>query len=549
MPSSVREILDRRRVPLLGIAIGASLLGAWHNRFVQDDAFISFRYARHLVDGHGLVFNVGERVEGYTNFLWTLLVAGGLRLGIDPVPFTIGAGLIACAATLALTAVAAGNLCGRGSPVPLAAVLLLGANYSFSAYATGGLETQLQTALFAGAAALLFRFLDDPRAGPAAGLSIVLAMALLTRPDSALVAAVFGITALITVARRPTGRGAVLAALVVPGALIVGPWLLFKLSYYGSVLPNTFRAKVSSATSLTWGLSYVGAFAVRYWLPPALLAAALALPRLLRIAPLKAAALVATLALWLLYVVRVGGDFMEFRMLVPVLPFLFVLLPWSCTVFARGRAAAAALVLLTVAGSAAHAWRGGTHVDVFGRQQFIESVPALAAHLVQPGENWSGVGRALGRRFPATTGVTLSATACGAIPFYSDLPTIDMFGLNDAWVAREGVAIGFRPGHQRYAPVEYLLRRRVNLLIGHPTVRPAAAPIVNPARDVDWNRFLLVDRIDALPPGASLVEIPVDERSTLVALYLVRHAAVDAAIAAEGWRVHSLAGLAERGRR
>jgi len=53
---------------------------------VQEDAFISIRYAQNLVDGHGLVYNAGERVEGYTNFLWTLLLAGGLKLGVPPVP-------------------------------------------------------------------------------------------------------------------------------------------------------------------------------------------------------------------------------------------------------------------------------------------------------------------------------------------------------------------------------------------------------------------------------------------------------------------------------
>jgi len=48
-----------------------------------DDAYISYRYAQNLVDGHGLVYNIGERVEGYTNLLWTLMVAGGIALGVS----------------------------------------------------------------------------------------------------------------------------------------------------------------------------------------------------------------------------------------------------------------------------------------------------------------------------------------------------------------------------------------------------------------------------------------------------------------------------------
>ena len=50
---------------------------------LNDDAFISFRYAANLADGQGLVFNQGERVEGFTNFLWVLILAAVRRLGGD----------------------------------------------------------------------------------------------------------------------------------------------------------------------------------------------------------------------------------------------------------------------------------------------------------------------------------------------------------------------------------------------------------------------------------------------------------------------------------
>ncbi|HEY4491844.1 MAG TPA: hypothetical protein VI958_07560, partial [Acidobacteriota bacterium] len=57
---------------------------AYQRRWVTDDIFIGFRYAQNLVDGRGLVYNTGERVEGYTNFLWVLIMAGGLLVGIKP---------------------------------------------------------------------------------------------------------------------------------------------------------------------------------------------------------------------------------------------------------------------------------------------------------------------------------------------------------------------------------------------------------------------------------------------------------------------------------
>ena len=54
------------------------------HRFTYDDAYISFRYAANLVAGHGLVYNPGEFIEGYTNFLWTLLIAAGMQIGVGP---------------------------------------------------------------------------------------------------------------------------------------------------------------------------------------------------------------------------------------------------------------------------------------------------------------------------------------------------------------------------------------------------------------------------------------------------------------------------------
>src|SRR3972149_692187 len=79
-----------------------ALVLAWSNRFIQDDAFISFRYALNLVKGCGLVWNPGERVEGYTNFLWTLFMAVPHLMGIDVVQFSMWLGMAFFCGTLLL---------------------------------------------------------------------------------------------------------------------------------------------------------------------------------------------------------------------------------------------------------------------------------------------------------------------------------------------------------------------------------------------------------------------------------------------------------------
>ena len=83
------------------VAFGALVALAFLRRdeLQCDDAFITFRYAENLAAGRGLVFNVGERVEGYSNLLHTLMLAALSLVGIGPV---LGANLIGAAAGLAL---------------------------------------------------------------------------------------------------------------------------------------------------------------------------------------------------------------------------------------------------------------------------------------------------------------------------------------------------------------------------------------------------------------------------------------------------------------
>lgn len=156
------------------------------NAFIQDDAFITFRYAAHLARGHGPVWNIAERpVEGYTNFLWMLAMAAGAWLHLDLEVWSQSLGLALGAATLYQSFRLAGALTGSRRTA-LLTVFLLGTNYSFSSYMTGGLETQLQAFLFV----LMIRLSLQLEAAPSwqalTVLSLVMAMAMLTRMDSVL---------------------------------------------------------------------------------------------------------------------------------------------------------------------------------------------------------------------------------------------------------------------------------------------------------------------------------------------------------------------------
>src|SRR4051812_28692572 len=116
--------------------------------FVNDDAYISFRYARNLAEHGQLVFNLGERVEGFTNFLWTVLLAAGIKLGVDPVISSRLLGLAFAIGTIAVAVRLSLRLDHeRPSRWHAVAPLGLAATGAFACWCTGGLETQLFTFL------------------------------------------------------------------------------------------------------------------------------------------------------------------------------------------------------------------------------------------------------------------------------------------------------------------------------------------------------------------------------------------------------------------
>lgn len=513
---------------------------AWWNRFVLDDAFISFRYASSFARGEGLVWNAGERVEGYTNFLWTLFFGLPIRLGLEPVAVSYAVGLTLFFLTLVLTYRLALLLLEGSEGGARLAVLLLGTNYTFSCYATGGMETQLQACLFVACVYLTARLgrASEPSLRAAALLSVLLGLSVLTRPDSMLVAAVVLPLAAYFVFRGSSERRRKfqgLCALFVPFASSVGAWLVWKTWYYGDALPNTYYVKLGSSPSFRQGIVYLYDFFAAYWLAPALLlllwASRKMPPKPRRPLLLLPASIT---VLWMLYTARAGGDFMEFRFVVPVLPFIFLLLTWALMSVGR-REARAAFVLLMLAGSLYHAL-------TFTHRDGIEGVALLGGHIDAPGDNWRGIGRVLGATFAEDSGVTLATTAAGAIPFYSRLRTLDMHGLNDGWVARRGILLGSRPGHQRLAPLAYMLEKRVNLLVGHPLVLKTGEPVPVRADSPEFaaHFFFRLPGQDKIPSDSRLVEIPLDAGHNLLVIYLVRHARVDEAIRAGGWRTFAV---------
>jgi arabinofuranosyltransferase len=534
------SVLQHGDLAVLVIAVAACALLAWNMRFVCDDAYISWRYSRHLAEGRGLVWNPGARVEGYTNFVWTVLSGVPLALGLNIEQAMEVVGVALFTASLVLFRCVALGL-GVGRWTSLMATVALGTLTTFASFATGGLETQLQAllCLVVAALALSSRPLEPLRS---VGLGVATALALGTRLDSVLLIAPL-LAALAIRLHRSEGRRGLLRmtpALSVC-AVLVGAWFVWKLFYYGSVLPNTLRAKVAGESDrLRHGLRYLWAFARSYLFVLPLLFLPAGVLRSLR-GPIRApagivaAAMLVGVALWVSYVAWVGGDFIEFRMLVPALPLTLAL------AFAGARAPVAAALLAAnlFYGSVRHAHGYHDHMTAYGGP---ESITSLSWHVSDEGSSWAEVGRRLHEAFPDQVRPSIAVTAAGAIPFYSRLPAVDMLGLNDEDVDKFLVVSRMATGHQRLIPLSLLRRRGVTFLIGHPAIADRRG--LSPEDRFTYQEFtsarLFLFPDEASLRGLDLIEMPLSRERVLLMVYLTPSSAVSARLSALGWRRYPL---------
>jgi hypothetical protein len=225
--------------------------------FIKDDAYISWRYAHNLVTGNGLVFNRGEHVEGFTNFLWVLVVAPFEALGWDvfQVCQVLGTALgIVC---LALTARMTRWLQNdRGALWFVWGAVWLAGSSSFVLWAQAGLEQPLVSLLPVAGAYLLWRARERVNAASPnrdeAGdrkhhlyAGLIMGAACMTRPELHLMAILAGLPLVFDAVRARRITRAQL--LYVAGILVVTvPCHTFRYLYYGSLIQNTFYVKTGS---------------------------------------------------------------------------------------------------------------------------------------------------------------------------------------------------------------------------------------------------------------------------------------------------------------
>ena len=406
----------------------------------SDDDFIVQRYARNLLDGRGLVFDDGARVEGFTCPLWLFVLAGVMAVGgvAAAVGPWIGAAAVLASALIAL---ARAPFAGRAPAV--AAAFAIAASAALAHHAALGLGTTLAGFL------VLAWYVATERAERVGGSHVLagvfLGLATLLRPETA----GFALPWLVLLPRERR-LGALVAF-----AMWSGAWLVFRLAYYGEWLPMTYYAKkLPLADDLGYGFDYLARATLDtgFVVLLALAAFARATGRALRAhsatAALVGAGVTTAIVTW------AGGDYLPLaRFLVPALPVVLVL---ACDALHAMLPVARVPALAAVA--LVGAWPCVNLDQYRGTHAFYE-------------ERWIAIGEMLRARFPADTRV---ATApIGAIGFHSRLPIVDLLGLTNSAIrnAKPDLAITMK-GHHRY-DADWVLAQQPDLLVlGNGVVLP-----------------------------------------------------------------------------
>ncbi len=512
----------------LGYALYAS-----HRMFgrLYDDTHITLRYAQNLANGDGLRFNPGEPpVEGYTNFLLTVLLAGCAKIGLSLVTMakvvSIGAALGVVVATYWLTTLVLPDASGVLRAMPSVLLAICG---WFAFFAAIGLETHLFALLITLAVCLALR-----RRWAWAGT--LFALAYLTRPEGAGLWAVTLAWLVWQAYISPhlfrgdfLGRGRLIrfgdiVRFIVPFVVIAGAHEIWRLAYYGEPLPNTFYDKVGSTMQqVRRGLDYVlndfphlqartliVIILVLVVLPSAAVASHAA-----RYVALLAAAFTG-------YIVLVGGDFIGPRFLFHIFPLIVVLfvaglqslarVPWygigrrshgGETSSAWNRAGSP-LAAVAVALVAVWLFLPLTPPNTFLTQRVgsthmreVTGLTALGDYLKQA----------------APPGATLAIDAAGVVPFISGLTTLDMLGLNDAHIAHTATATGEGvAGHEKTDPQYILARHPTYIAVGMSKLTTGGRPgrgLDLPGFDAQYTRVALVQmNASVVSPNLVLVLTP-----------------------------------------
>ena len=395
--------------------------------FYHDDAYIILRYAKNILAGNGIVWNIGDRVEGYSSFLWLILISllGYFRFDLFLASRILG--VVFAIATLLLFFILDRKRSNLGA-------LLLSTNSCFALWALGGLET-VAFGFFVFLGCYLFQN-NYRNLKPLFVIGFIFSLATMTRPEGLLF---FTITFVFYLLKelKLTNTNFKAALWLASGFLTSYlPYFLWRLYYFGHLFPCTFYVKGGTDFfKLLFGARYIFHFLLMYGFPLGILFFVKGWKRFFR----EQAYLVRILVYFGFYILLIGGDHMQgFRFMVPVLPlmYLFIQNAFYQSRFINKPVLCNTCLIVIVVINILVSYRSIPQGPEENQESMSHSYKYRECFKIPDPAAYIGkfAGTYIKSHWPPDA--TIAGNIAGSIPYFSDLRFIDMLGLNDYRIAQ-----------------------------------------------------------------------------------------------------------------
>jgi arabinofuranosyltransferase len=430
-----------------------------------DDAYISFRYGKNLMLGHGLVYNPGEYVEGYTNFLWTVITAPFtvskiIDVSVFATVFCLLISLLNISFLAKLSRLFVQDFELFKAILILVPSVFLALDNSIAFWGIGGMEFPMYTFFILGMVYSYFKINDHPKHIYLIILNLILCT--LTRPEGNMIFAIF-IIHFILYRKYINDFKKHFVKIILFYSLFCLLYYGFKYFYYGQIIPNTFYAKgvTDLRMNIVLGTKYLAlCIGTRLYL----FIFIAFIPFKQSFKRFKESFLLIFVIVYIIYIVAVGGDWMiANRFFVPILPLLYILSIIGFIHFliklqninkslektlSLGRKMLVGLCILLFA----------VTLSLLEYKQLI-----IKDDNAKYEEHWSMFGKWLKMNVPPET--IIAVGPAGKIPYYSELYTIDMWGLNNAYIAKTE-SKRLHAGHKKF-DFDYVLSLKPEFMIGY----------------------------------------------------------------------------------
>ena len=471
------------------IAIVVSIVYSYKLKWLGDDIFIALRYVQNFLAGNGLVYNKGERVEGFTDFLWIMLISFFSWLKRDPLVTVQVLGILASVGTLTLVSIISFKISKRYEVFLLPFITLaLALNYDYNTWATSGLETSLFSFLLC-TSFFVFFFTSIAPTKRYLLTGFFLCLALMTRPDTLLIvflANLLFVCNLFFQKKTLPNISSILLYFNLAFVVIYIPYFMWRYHYYGFIFPNTYYDKLGNESNFSKGFSYLWL----YFKPHFISLLAFILPLFIIFPLLKNkfkenlkhflsdnwnAAYLVAIKIVLLYLVffvaKVGGDFMYARFIIPIAPFLYFIIFYSVLKLVKPKTVNLALGVLVAASLIETTLR----MDVFkktdanGKEIITWNGDVSDERYVYtsyyPMENEIKMGKALNNCFDGIEARMLIKGGQACMGYFANFSYIQEFhGLTDTLIAHSKIEKRERIGHEKHGTIDYFESKNINFV-------------------------------------------------------------------------------------